>query len=114
MKCFNHRNVDAIAICKNCNKGLCPACGVDVGNGIACKGGCELEVEMMNKVFQQSKRAFQNASKTYSQYALWMLLVAVGMFILALFLPIPEYLVFMGFLFLIGAAFNYFASKRYK
>ena len=49
MKCFNHEGVDAVAICKNCNKALCHACASDVGNGVACTGACEDEVRALNE-----------------------------------------------------------------
>jgi hypothetical protein len=28
MKCFNHSTVDAVGVCKHCNKGLCRECAV--------------------------------------------------------------------------------------
>jgi len=44
MKCFYHTDADAVGICKSCSKGLCPACAVDMNQGIACKGRCESQV----------------------------------------------------------------------
>jgi hypothetical protein len=42
MRCFNHRDKEAIAVCRSCGKGVCADCSVDIGRGIACKtGGCE-------------------------------------------------------------------------
>ena len=115
MKCFNHPSNDAIAICKNCNKGLCKDCAVDVGNGIACKGICENEVVAINKVVQQSKGAFINNSKIYSQYAIWLVLIGVAFIISSIFLAkIDGFLIFMGLLFLVGASFSYSASKRFS
>lgn len=34
MKCFYHSQADARGICKNCSKGLCEECAVDVGNAL--------------------------------------------------------------------------------
>lgn len=48
MKCFNHVDVDAVAICRSCGKAICPDCYVDVGNGIACKGPCEERTTGLN------------------------------------------------------------------
>jgi hypothetical protein len=42
MKCFYHHTVDAIAKCKNCNKGLCNDCLIELENGIACKESTRL------------------------------------------------------------------------
>jgi hypothetical protein len=114
MKCFNHTNVDAIAICKNCNKGLCQECAADTGVGVACKDKCESDVALLNVVFRQSTKAYQNASKTYLQFSIWMAVIGFGMLIFSLFLPNPIFLIFMGSLFIIAGIVYYFTSKRYK
>jgi hypothetical protein len=114
MKCFNHPSNDAVAICKNCNKGLCTECAVDVGNGIACKGICEGEVIAINKVVQQSKKTYANTSKTYAQYSAWFALVGIAFLVSSIFLTrTTGFLIFMGLLFLLGATFTYLASKRF-
>jgi len=41
MKCFRHPESDAVGSCKQCAKGLCSRCVVDVGKGLACKDSCE-------------------------------------------------------------------------
>lgn len=56
MKCFQHRDVDAVGICKMCNKGLCPTCAVDVGNGLACPGECVERVRLVNQMVDRSIR----------------------------------------------------------
>ena len=43
MKCFNHRDMDAIAVCRHCGRALCSACVNDVGGIASCKGKCEAE-----------------------------------------------------------------------
>lgn len=47
MKCYYHPQVDAVGICKYCNKGLCLASAIDVGGGLACIGSCEERVKIM-------------------------------------------------------------------
>jgi hypothetical protein len=64
MKCFYHPQIDAVAICKNCSKGLCMECVADVGNGVACKGKCEAEVQAVNQMIQRGIRA-KNVSGYY-------------------------------------------------
>jgi neural Wiskott-Aldrich syndrome protein len=45
MKCFSHRDVDAIGFCKYCCKGLCKGCFVEnVGGLLSCRGPCEEKV----------------------------------------------------------------------
>ncbi len=65
MNCFYHPQTVAVAICKNCNKGLCSECASDVGNGIACKGKCESEVLAINAIINRSKTAYQKTGNVY-------------------------------------------------
>jgi hypothetical protein len=44
MKCYCHLEEEAVGTCKSCGKGLCPACAVDLGKGLACRGWSEAEV----------------------------------------------------------------------
>ena len=84
MKCYNHSDIDAVAICKNCQKGLCKDCAVEVGNGIACKDKCEQDVQSINEMIKRSmksqKKIQLNASRGYYINALFAFL-AGGSFI---------------------------------
>jgi hypothetical protein len=45
MKCFSHRDVDAIGSCKYCCKGLCSRCFAENASGLlSCRGVCEEKV----------------------------------------------------------------------
>jgi succinate dehydrogenase/fumarate reductase-like Fe-S protein len=70
MKCFYHNSVDAVAICKNCNRGVCPDCAAEVSNGVACKNRYEAEVEAVNYLINQNKTSYQKASSAYARNAL--------------------------------------------
>jgi FHA domain len=49
MKCFSHRDVDAIGFCKNCCKGLCKGCFVEnTGGLLSCRGPCEEKVTYLD------------------------------------------------------------------
>ena len=63
MKCFYHNETDAVGICKNCNKGICIECAVDVGNGIACKGDCEKEVMSINQLVKFNAKNYNKTSR---------------------------------------------------
>ena len=76
MKCFNHHEIEAVAICKNCHKALCDGCVVDVGNGIACRNSCEERVRKLNALQQKSENALKRSSR--SQYGLAAFLFLVG------------------------------------
>lgn len=73
MRCFYHRDRDAVAACKNCGRGLCPDCSVDVGNGLACPGRCEAEVRSLNEVIERNKTAYEKTSAAYQKMALFYL-----------------------------------------
>jgi len=77
MKCFNHEGVDAVAICKNCNKALCHVCAVDVGNGVACSGACENEVKSLNELIRRNRTSAQRTSYAYTRNAVVCALIAV-------------------------------------
>lgn len=65
MLCFYHPNVQAVGSCKNCQKGLCQECAVDVGNGLACKDRCETQVKEINDVFQRIRNQYYRLGSTY-------------------------------------------------
>ena len=70
MKCFNHRNADAIAICKHCQKGICEDCSTIVGTSISCKGACEEEVAAYNYMMEKGMRAYRNMGKQWGPSSL--------------------------------------------
>jgi hypothetical protein len=55
MNCYYHQTVPAVGICKNCYRGLCAECAVEVTNGLACRDRCVAEVETLNMVMERSK-----------------------------------------------------------
>jgi Flp pilus assembly protein TadB len=75
MHCFYHRDVEAIGSCKNCARGLCPECAAEVENGLACRSRCEAEVAALNRVIARNKTAYQKASGTYLQTAVFYVLL---------------------------------------
>jgi len=40
MKCFNHQEREAVAVCKACGKAVCHECATESENGIACQQSC--------------------------------------------------------------------------
>jgi hypothetical protein len=52
MKCFNHRELDALAVCKHCGRALCSSCAAETEDLIACRGRCENFVSKTVKVQQ--------------------------------------------------------------
>ena len=58
MNCFRHPEVIAVGNCKACSKGLCVACAIDIGTGLACRDTCETEVRELNEMTERSKKIY--------------------------------------------------------
>lgn len=119
MKCFTHDASDAVAICKNCNKALCHACAVDVGNGVACAGDCEREVRALNELIRRNRSASQKTGYAYQRNALVCGLIAL-VFIYLSFDAFqsgrrPMLVVAAGstVIFAMAAFFNYSAAQKF-
>lgn len=59
MKCYNHPEKDASAICRACGKALCSICANDLGRGIACKGRCEKDVKAIINSFDNNSASYK-------------------------------------------------------
>jgi len=57
MKCFYHRDREAVGLCKSCGKGLCGDCQTDLGQGLACKDRCEDRVRSLLALIDHNVRA---------------------------------------------------------
>jgi hypothetical protein len=116
MKCFYHAQVDAVAVCKNCGRGLCPGCAVDLGNGTACRGRCEAEVQALVELQQRSKTGYQKAASAAGRTALWLSLTCLA-FVAAGLVAWNSgggMLLFFGAVFLLGAVFSYITARRFR
>ena len=119
MKCFNHDAADAVAICKNCNKALCRACAVDVGNGIACLNSCEQEVISVNEMIQRNKTSSQKTGYAYQRNAVVSLLISLVFLYLGVDAyrenrqPIFVMTVGSAVIFFLAAFFNYSTSRKF-
>src|SRR3990172_5096998 len=57
MRCFFHRDRDAIAGCKSCGRALCDECIVEVGKSLACRDRCEDDVRQLNTMIERNIRS---------------------------------------------------------
>jgi hypothetical protein len=46
MRCFHHRDVEAVGLCKACYRGICGGCASEVEGGLACHGHVDQVVGM--------------------------------------------------------------------
>lgn len=118
MRCFNHSTVEAVAICKNCSRGLCRECATEFPNGIACRDKCEAEVEAINLLIDRNKSTHQKTSSAYSRNAIIYLMLAVvfGIWGANEVAARPVFggpMLFAAAAFAIAAFFNYSTSRQF-
>jgi hypothetical protein len=115
MKCYNHPDIDAVGICKSCNKGLCRDCLTELENGIACTATCIEEVKQVNSLIQRNKQSYSTASGAYMKNAY--IYIGIGMvFIVFGFQTegLKGFLITIGVFFMLGAAFSMNSARKYK
>ncbi len=64
MRCFEHQEVQAVAVCKACNKGLCPDCAVDLAHGVTCAGDCETEARLTHRQILQNRKSMSTGRRS--------------------------------------------------
>jgi hypothetical protein len=58
MICYNHKDKQAVAICKNCFKAICEECAIPDDNGFACSEKCHQEIITYHAIMDNSKRLY--------------------------------------------------------
>jgi hypothetical protein len=69
VKCFYHREADAVGSCKACSKGLCGTCAADVGKGLACRDSCEEQVRNINQLVDRNIRVSPTSERVLGKYS---------------------------------------------
>lgn len=119
MNCYYHPDKSAIALCKYCQRGLCPDCAAHAGDSLACKNLHEEQVRSMEALMQrnilQSKRVGSDYLRNTIFYGVvGILFTAFGVSQLNwLGLQALVY-VMIGLALLWAAVANYLESRKYK
>ena len=120
MKCFYHPQSDAVGVCKNCQKGTCSECAVDIaGDGLACKGRCEAQVEILNSLMVRSASGIQATGKMYKVYAVFFgvvgfICLSIGLLsAIAVSSPIGYVAIVLGLVFLVLGWYNLSAGRKF-
>jgi hypothetical protein len=116
MRCYYHRDVEAVATCRNCCRGLCDACAVEIDKASACRERCEGDVAAMRALVVRSNQAFATGARQLRIAALICILFAALFVILsrrppysmATWLLLPA-----AFVLLIGATLLVVNARRY-
>jgi hypothetical protein len=116
MRCYYHRDIDAVATCRNCCRGLCDACAAEVHKMSACRGRCEADVAAVQTLLARSDRAFTTAARQLRIAALICVLFAALFVLLSRRMPFAMatwLLLPAAFVLLVGAALLVLNARRY-
>jgi hypothetical protein len=118
MKCFDHPESDAVAICIVCGKACCKICGLDLGRVVCCKGRCEVEARRLTDLrdfsFAQPSLAESRmkwAAGAQVRGAAFISLMGVGFIVFGIFDPRFKMVLWIGALF---AAYGLYGLIRAK
>ena len=115
MNCYNHHSVPAVAICKNCSKGLCPDCLTEIKNGIACTSTCIDNVKLLNSLIDRNKNATKRTVAIYYRTAFTNLVIGVLFLSSGFFYPAMKfYMLPAGCIFLIISISSFISARKYK
>ncbi len=87
MRCFRHKESQAIAVCRNCGKAACPDCCDDTGHGVVCSPSCSEELWQTYRLNSRLKQSLGIGSSppmpvSVSMYAYFgLILLAVGIYL---------------------------------
>jgi hypothetical protein len=115
MHCYYHPDHDAVGICKNCCRGVCPECAADVAGSIACRRRCETEVQAIVDLIARNFTAYQKTATVYRRNAAFHAMAGL------LFLgfgalthtTISLFVLALGGLFMIMSYWSFAAARRY-
>jgi len=118
MRCFYHSDQEAVGICKNCHRGICIECFQEVGDGLACKGRCEPQVEKLNTLLKLSSRSHLTVGRTYLQSApligfFGICVLMMGTFMIQRAALFGYGIVGVGAIFILMAVQRYFFGRSY-
>jgi hypothetical protein len=115
MNCYNHHSVSAVAICKNCSKGLCPDCLTEVENGIACTATCVDDVKLLNNLINKNKNATGRAAGAYYRTTFTYLALSLLFFYSGFLYPVMKfYMLPAGLIFFLVSISAFISARKYK
>ena len=114
MRCFYHPDQDAVGMCKNCGRGLCPQSLAEVENGLACKGRCEEQVRAINMVQDRSRRMVQRSHPVNIVLSALIGLLFAGVGLVTVFYggPVGFFIMAVGAIIFASGAYAYLVLIR--
>ena len=102
MKCYNHPENDAVAVCKACGKAVCRACGIKTGNGFVCQQTCAETLIKKNQLQTRQAAHLKNIKRLNFLGSLF----SIVMGLLFMYFSSLGYGIVYNFVFLLGAGFT--------
>lgn len=115
MKCFVHSQVDAVASCKHCCKGMCAECTKDTGVGMVCSAACESEVKAVQEMLERNRKMYRLVPKSHLRSAVFLAMMAavfIGFGLFSKFRFMSAYMIAFGVVMLLGAGFALLNSRK--
>ena len=116
MKCYGHRDQDAVAICGHCTKGLCAECAVDADGGTACGEECAREIALAHTVIRRSNPNIGLQREGPRFAAMLLLVLGAGNIVWGALRENPDSRIFLigtGSIFVLGAVGAYWWWRHY-
>ncbi len=119
MNCFYHPHNSAVAICKNCLRGICAQCAMEMENGVACKGKCEERVKLIIDLMDKQISVYKKTSKVFQRNAIILGLLAFLFLSAGILTELHErwsgviYLG-MGLVTALGSLFSFYNKRQYN
>lgn len=113
MHCYTHPTQQANAICKNCNKGVCPLCAIELEDGIACSEYCAEKVKMINGMINRNRNIQGRTKGAYYRSAFIYGAMSILFFAIAFTYPYMKlYGLAAGAIFLIGGLLTIISGRK--
>jgi hypothetical protein len=120
MKCYYHKESDAVGVCKSCNKGICNECAKDMGGGLACIDSCEETVMEMLEQFERGNKIYgigKHKTKMPASGVLMWGLFAIFFWGMAVYIYISKgnvdvFTIGMAGLFSVAFGLAYYSTRR--
>lgn len=101
MKCFNHPESEAVAICKACGKAVCQQCVIASDNGMACQQNCAGSLANQKELHVTQVAHFKNLKRMNLLGSLF----SIGMGLLFIYFSYQGFGLVYDFVFLLGTGF---------
>ena len=102
MKCYNHPEREAVAECRACGKAVCQECGLETGNGIACRQSCASIFAEKTEHYSRQAAHLKNLKRLNFLSSLF----SIGMGLLFIYFSFMGYGVVYDLILLIGTGFT--------